>query len=63
MRETVRSLVTKGQLEFSLAGWSGSCHEGVSYEDLLADYADAQQWSMMSSLIDAPLHISHHNTL
>lgn len=44
MRETVRSLVTNGQLEFSLAGWSGPCHEGVSYEDLLADYAVAQQW-------------------
>ena len=43
-RDTVRTLVTKGQLEFSLAGWSGPCHEGVSYEDLIADYADAQQW-------------------
>lgn len=44
MRATVRSLVANGQLEFSLAGWSGPSHEGVSYEDLLSDYADAQRW-------------------
>ena len=44
LRDAVKTLVTGRQLEFALAGWSGAAHEGVTFDDLLADYADAQQW-------------------
>ena len=43
-RKAVQALVTNGQLEFTSAGWRGPSHEGVTIDDLLADFASSQRW-------------------
>lgn len=43
-REAIKSLVTTGQLEFLLGGWSTVETENVLVDDLINVYEEAQRW-------------------
>ena len=43
-RAAIKALVTSGQLEFLLGGWSLFEPEGVYQDDLINQYEEAQRW-------------------